>query len=211
MVYRTDVTNAQGDYAVTLPHGTYRVGFTDLSGDYQSEFYDDVAALENASEVVLASAAETANASLGLGGWISGTVTAVDGGAPIEGVEVALYRFFDAGDDSYWEEVKFASTDAQGEYLLYAPAGTYHVGFNGSGVNFASEYYVDAATVDGGTDVEISQAGVGTNSIDAALDSRGRLRGTVTAAGGGGPLAGIEVATYRNVGTTWTRPGSRRT
>jgi len=52
-------TGSGGAYALSVPPGTYRIGFDDLSGTLQDEFFDNAASLSAATDVVVASGATT--------------------------------------------------------------------------------------------------------------------------------------------------------
>ena len=71
-------TDAAGNYTITgLSAGTYRVEFFDISGNYASEYYDDVTDVDAASNVAVGVATTTSgiNAALSLSGydtWASG-------------------------------------------------------------------------------------------------------------------------------------------
>ena len=196
--YRTLDTDALGEYTISLPAGTYRVGFD--AGDPQivNEFYNDKTSLDTATNVVVsANQVTTANAGLALAGWIGGTVTTADGGLPIGGVAVSAHAL--VGGD--WQDVVSTVTATDGTYRLYGPPGTYRVLFYGAGVGFGTEYYDNVSTVDQATNVDIDAPATGTESINATLALRGRVTGVVTDEATGDPLEGIEVRVYRNFGT----------
>lgn len=65
-------TDAAGNYTLTgLSAGTYRVEFLDYSGNYSTEFYNDVADIDLATDVVVGVAATTSgiNAVMSLAGY----------------------------------------------------------------------------------------------------------------------------------------------
>lgn len=190
-------TNAQGEYSIALPVGTYHLGFEDLTSTFQSEFYDNTRAVEGADDVeVIEGDVTTVDASLGVTGWISGNVSDEDTLDPIADADVTLYALVGAD----WEAVDWAQTDIDGNYLLTGGQGTYRVGFDGSVVGFGAEYFDDEAELAVGDPVEITGPGEETAGIDALLSSSGQVKGVVTAVGTG-PVSGIEVLAYRNFGT----------
>lgn len=71
-------TDAAGNYTITgLSAGTYRVEFFDISGNYTSEYYNDVTDVDTASDVAVGVATTTSgiNAALSVSGydtWASG-------------------------------------------------------------------------------------------------------------------------------------------
>ena len=90
-----------------LPTGTYRVGFRDESGQYLGEYYDNATSVETATDVPVTAGATTDNidAELASAGHITGTVTAEAGGAPIADMQVTVYKLYQDGGDSWWEEI----------------------------------------------------------------------------------------------------------
>ena len=156
------------------------------------------------------------------GGTITGHVTALDGGAPLEDVYVDVYT-----SQGGW--VDDTETDASGAYSITAlPAGSYKVQFHpslaGPSIAYIEEYYNDKATLSLGDLVNVG-AGAVVSGINAVLARGGQFTGQVTAADGGALLQGVEVVVYDNLGyrkgsattsasgvytTTGFRPGSYR-
>ena len=92
--------------------------------------------------------------------------------------------------------------------------GAYRVGFYDESGAYLREYYDNAASVQTATDVPVT-VGSTTGSIDAALADAGHITGTVTAAGGGGPIDNLWVLVYQQVdegsGLTWDVVGGTST
>lgn len=136
--------------------------------------------------------AENIDASLVEGGSISGSVTAADGREPLSEVEVCAASVASPTVKSCDE------TDASGGYELHSlPTGSYKVGFWGSGrsAGFEPSYYQGQQSREQATPVSVT-AGVATAGIDASLAEGGQIRGLVSAAAGGAPLAGISVCLF---------------
>ena len=117
---------------------------------------------------------------LSTGGGISGTVTA-EGGGPLQGICVDVY------DAASGEVVRFAETDASGQYTVLVGAGSFKVEF----LDFCdaendrlSEWYNDKLSEAAADPVSVG-AGTITGGINAALAAGGSISGTVTAEGGG--------------------------
>lgn len=192
-----DYTSASGNYSFTAPPGVYRLGFIDYTGTYAPEYHLNAATIDEATSVTLADGGTLdVDAILAAYGWIEGTITSSAGGAPIEDVDVILYR--DNGD--FWEEYAYTGTDGAGDYRVDAPVGVYRLQFDGQFVGHATEVYNNKATVEDGDPVAVTAEGVGTLNVDATLDPIGLVSGTVTGSGVG-PLEGIGVTFYRNDGT----------
>ena len=207
-------TASDGTYDVGgLPTGTYRVSFYDESGTYLGECYDDATSVDFATDIPVTAGATTGSidAALASAGHITGTVTAEVGGVPIADVAVSVYKQYQDGIDSWWEEIRGTYTASDGTYDLGGlPTGTYRVGFRDSSGAMAFEYYDNATAVDAATDVPVT-AGSTTPDIDAALVNAGHIAGTVTAEAGGAQLAGVWVSVYAPSGAGWAEIGGTET
>lgn len=128
------VTNgADGTWTVTVPAGTYRVGFQ-LVG-YDLQWFDDSETAAGATPVVVTPGDERTglDAALDLGtSTISGRVTSQETGQPLQGVRVVvLSRTEDRDGVTRWTESQLdpARTDAQGDYTATVGSGTYRIGY----------------------------------------------------------------------------------
>lgn len=196
------VTAADGTYALHVPAGTYRIGFSDAHGPYRTVFFNGADDFALADDVVVGSAdVANINASMGLNYPITGKVT-VDG-VDMPGVAVTAYRQVAGGSGSTaWEAVKVTVSRSDGTYTLYVPDGTYRVGFATWQGGFDPLYYDRATSLATATDVVV--AGAEVPNIDAAIvrevpESGPAITGTVTVADAGGPASGVFV-------TAWRRP-----
>ena len=133
------------------------------------------------------------------GSSISGTVTALEGTTPLEGIHITAYQ--NAG--FWWDAMAWATTDSDGRYTLDGlEGGTYRVGFWDLNGTYAETYFADAADVDGATDIALGASQALTN-IHARLAPVSSIAGTVTALDGITPLEDIYVTAYRNKGSWW--------
>ena len=130
-------------------------------------------------------------------GHITGTVTADDGGAPIEGICVSVYAFVSGGWHAQVE------TDSSGSYDVGGlPTGDYKVWFQDcSGTDTYTDEYFDDSIDQGETTPVAVTDGATTPAIDAGLAAAGRITGTVTDDETGQPLAGICVTASTRSGT----------
>lgn len=192
------VTALDGSYALHLTDGTYRVGFSDASGPYRTEFFDDAVTVEQADDVVVAgNDVGGINADLGLNHAITGAVT-VDG-IDMPGVTVSAYQA-DASDPTGWVEVKVTSTGQGGSYALYLADGTYRIKFQTFQARFDAVFYPGVSSVDAAADVVLAGADVPDISVAIStgeIDSGPAITGTVTLAGTGAPVGGVAVTAYR--------------
>jgi len=192
-------TAADGSYQLTgLDAGTYRVGFSDSSATYLSEYFNDKPTVDSADDVVVIGGATTANidATLAAAGHITGMVKD-GGGAGLGGIYVYVYRSYGSGG---WTHVTTVSTAADGSYgVAGLTSGTYRVGFSDSSATYLPEYYNDKPDLASADDVVVI-GGATTANIDATLAAAGHITGTVKDAGGAG-LANIYVAIYRSDGS----------
>jgi hypothetical protein len=159
----------QGYYRIKpLDPGVYRVRFFDYSGDYVPEYYHDKTTVEAADDVTVEAdvLTENINASLAavLETSLSGTVTSSGNGLPLSGIMVVLY--VDLGD---WTSISTTFTLPDGTYQFGGlSAGTYRVGFQDWFGAYSEEYYDNADSVGGATDIPVNEGDVITG-IDAGL------------------------------------------
>ena len=195
-------TDASGWYTIIgLATGAYYAR-TSNSLSYLDELYDDLpcpgsnCTVTSGTAVGVTAGAATASIDFGLtlGGTIMGTVTDAATGAPLAGIDV---RVETAGGG--W--AGGAATNAAGLYMVAGlVTGTYYVRTSGS-LPHIDELYNDLpcpggnCTVTAGTGVSVT-AGATTTDIDFGLTLGGRITGTVTDAGTGAPMAGINVQVY---------------
>lgn len=190
-------TNASGRYAIGgLPAGAYQVDFTpdpETQAEYLSEIYNQQFDAASANLVAVAAGAVTPNinATLTIGGAISGRVLAADTGEGLSGVVAAI----SVGDDDPIDEVV---TDDNGEYLSDAlPTGSYKVTFlppDGDPAYIQGVYATPVGVV----------APEETPNINATLSLGGQIRGRVTAAGTVNGLADVNVEVYTAEGDLLT-------
>jgi 5-hydroxyisourate hydrolase-like protein (transthyretin family) len=191
-------TNALGQYdAGSLQTGNYRVKFTDPSGIYAFEYYDDVPYIDDSADVAVTvgSATPDIDAQLGIAGHVTGTVT--DGTIPLSDIQVNVYHWTGSAYD--WSYVAY--TDVSGNYEMGGlAAGTYRVQFHDSNYVYITEYYDNALDLSSAADISVT-AGFTTPGIDAVLAEGGHITGTVT--DGTNPLSNIEVEIYHWTGTVY--------
>ena len=185
---------------VGLPAGTYFVGYSDSSGDYAFEYYDDAVSLTEAAAIVLdGSNSAVADAMLGVAGRIQGTLTGPDGAPPLNGYVFA----FPAG--SLPTTPLTLSGLSGGQYDLGGlNSGDYVIQFTGSvDSGHFTEYYENAYEWSAATNVVVT-AGFATSGIDGVIgeDQDGVLQGTVLD-GHGDPVRGIEINLLRRRDNGW--------
>ena len=180
-------TGSGGTYDLGLPSGTYRLQF-DAPGPYATEWWDDATSRATATDVVVpvSTTVTGRNASLAAASSIAGRVTDA-GGAPLQFVDVTAYLPDGFGG---WDEVKYAETNATGDYeLANLDPGSYRVGF--SSPSLVPEFWDDAGRVGLADTITVGPQSAVTGK-NAVLAARSSISGVVTAAGGV-PLAGIDV------------------
>ena len=181
-------TGASGDWSVPVADGAYRVHF---AGDgWVDEYYDNVAAEEDATVVTVAGASRTGlDAQLAPGGTITGTVMDAATSAPLADAEV--FAFMPNGDDE-----EFAFTDDAGTFTLSGlTPGEWVVQYGADG--HIDEYFDNQSTQ--ATANRITVTSGGTATANATLAKATNVSGTVTGAGGT-PLDGVSVDLHRVVG-----------
>ena len=201
-------TAADGTYTLTgVPSGSVDVRFFatglcpgGVASGFVNEWYNNQTSQATANAVTVNPDATTANinASLALGGTITGHVTAAVGGASLSGICVAT--LIPGGDDAL---VTSVATGAGGTYSLTGvPTGGVHVEFfatgfcpGGAASNFVTQWYNNQISVSSANVVNVSAGGT-TANINAAFSASGAISGTVTDANGGTPINGLCVADY---------------
>jgi hypothetical protein len=203
-------TTAGGSYSFTGLHdGSYRL-VTTFAWPRVGELWDDITCHNGPPDgcsppdgdpVAVTAPAETAEVdfALALGGSLSGSVTEDPSGTPLSEVRVEAYN----ADAAVF--VGTTSTGGAGSWIIEGlPTGSYRVQTFGAAPH-ADELYDDMACPNGwcdvtpGTPVALT-APADTGSIDFALAAAGAISGTVTEAGSGTPLSGIEVEVFDAAG-----------
>ena len=195
------VTAADGTYLFTnRAPGDYELWFRDLSGQWFSEYHDDVATRAEATAVTLtAGGSVTVDADLAARSGptapaIGGQVTSTLDGTPIQGIQVRAYPAGGGNSSATF-------TDANGNYTLTRPAGDYKLWFRDiGGQTWISEYHQDQATLAAADIVTLGTTNV---TVNAALDpvgggdpTYGTISGTVTSTVDDTPIQGIQVRLY---------------
>ncbi|MGO9457588.1 MAG: carboxypeptidase regulatory-like domain-containing protein [Acidimicrobiales bacterium] len=184
-------TLSTGKYTVKgLSTGSYRVGFYSCleSQNYLTQWYNGQTTESDATAVtVTAGTTPTPNidASLVVGGKITGKVTAASGGATLGGICVDAVSGFTGTE---------TTTAGDGTYTLKGLAtNTYKVEFAACGntENYASQWYNDSTSETNATPVPVTAGATPTPNIDAALVVGGEISGKVTAAVGGEGLSTV--------------------
>lgn len=163
----TAVTGDDGRYSVgKLDDGTYRVRFDDSSGNYSTEFYNDVPRADLAEDVVLVPGGgmrDLLPTELGGAAHLTGLVTGSTG-AGIEGAEVTAYVV----QDDVWIPFVTVSTGADGRYDVGGlPGGAYTLGFHDPATG-VGEYWNDNAALADADTLNVDSAG-STTGLDARL------------------------------------------
>jgi 5-hydroxyisourate hydrolase-like protein (transthyretin family) len=188
MVY----TDADGDYGLNVPEGTYRLRFVPSTFDYAREFYHDAPDLDRAQDVVLGAVPVTGvDEVLQRHGRIGGRVEA-QGGAPLRGIEVVVHRFL----EGEWQEVSSDTTDADGHYSVPRLAPDDYRVHIGGGSGHAGEWHANAESLSSADDVTVGPGAA--VDVDATLSPGGVVSGTVT--GAAAPVADLDVELLRQVG-----------
>jgi hypothetical protein len=207
----TVLSDPYGAYALGgLPAGQYLIFFEDASQRYFPEWFDGVAAQDEALVVtaVAGSVASNKNAVLGLSGRIAGTITG-PGGGPLQGIHATACTW-DGVDAT---SVSSDMTVADGSYEIRGlPAGTYRIEFaDYLGGEYVTEWFSNATDVALADDVTVGDGEI-VAGIDAALDEvpATGIAGTVTGPDAIAPLATVQVSAYAWDGSNavWAASGS---
>ncbi|MBM4029500.1 MAG: hypothetical protein FJ280_29500, partial [Planctomycetes bacterium] len=195
-------TDTAGQYNYGgLEAGNYKVYFRDPAGQHAPEWYDDALKSGNAKLVAVSAGATTEgiNASLAGVSRITGTVTGPNSLTPLGGIRAKGYWY----EGSYWQEIGDTTTDVSGGYSLGGlVAGVYLVRFEDPAGNYVAEYYNDGHSSSTADSVSVG-ADATVAGVDVSLAAAGRIRGTVTNAGSGSPLANTYVSAYYGYNESW--------
>jgi putative cell wall-binding protein len=168
-------TDATGHFsAAGLSAGTYTVffnthaSFSGIPAHYVSEWWSNQLFRSNATQLVVNDGDNVVlDASLTLGGSISGTIT---GQTTASGALRATAYTKDPGSGEWVYTVDALAEGGTYELLGLDPSLPYRVRFTNGGVqpHFAPEYYPDVTTIDVAQDVSVTSGGV-TGNINAVL------------------------------------------
>jgi 5-hydroxyisourate hydrolase-like protein (transthyretin family) len=183
-------TGPDGEYTIpSLTTGEYRVEFSDPSDYHFTQYYEEKDSFYEAGpvSVVTGKATEGIDAAMRAAGAITGTVTSVSGGGPLENIQVCAQ----AVNGGY--AGRCTTTNSAGEYTLGPLAtGEYTVEFSSTAGAYASQYYNGRSSAAEANPVLVS-VGSTTREIDAAMTPGGQIAGKVTSKATMTALGGIEV------------------
>ncbi len=204
-IFNQCLSDATGAYVFTgLPAGSY-VLWTSNEQGYVDELYDNIQCAGGCyyfegTQVSISAGNDASGIDFALtpGGRISGTITASNGGAFIEDVDVRIYN--EEGDS-----ITTATTSADGSYLSPTglPSGNYFVRTANS-QGFFDEIWDNRACT-GACDPTTGDAvsvtiGATTSDIDFSLDSGGGISGHITSSGDGAPIDRVRIDFYDAAG-----------
>ena len=177
------LTNEAGVYTITgLDSGIYTVKFS--ASTYVPQYYNAKAEASEATPVSVTAPATTPNinASLQVGGEITGTVTDAFTGKALAGALVCASPSAGLG---------CATANGAGEYAITGLAtGQYTVKFTSS--TYTPQYYSGKAEASEATPVSV-KAGSAKAGVNAALQPSGQISGKVTDASTNNAIAGAKV------------------
>ena len=169
-----------GSYKVKgLAAGTYKVSFAGGDSGALSEWYDNAPTADKAAPITLAAGQDRAgvDATLALGGSISGKVNILPGFNPMDGYYSAeIYR---AEDSTQW--VGYASVGTDGRFKLRGlAAGSYKVLFSSYNTGALDRWYGGADTFAGAATITVA-AGQAVAVADTTLIKGATISGKITA------------------------------
>lgn len=191
-IHATAYSDSNGNFSLPLPRdGEYQIGFTDPTGQYLDEYYNDKLTLESADDVrVAAEEVLTVTVELRRHPTISGTVMD-EQGEPVADAAVSLY-VHGFGDWMWQTQV---NTDAYGNYQFQElESRLYRLEFTDNEI--IQEYYNNKNTF---ADADILDLTTGPEHViaNAVVTRRGIVEGTVTDMSGR-PVEDLSVILYRN-------------
>jgi len=203
-------TDSDGIYIVGgLPPGQCIVQFQDWQYIYAPQWFSNVVNQAQANHItaIAGITVNNVNAALSTASHIIGTVTGTNKTTPIAGINVAAYRWTGAS----WEWSQSDQTDGAGAYNITGLAtGRYHVVFEDWNNVYMSAWYSNAISSAVADNITVGKSLIVSN-INASLALGSHISGRVTATNGVTPLAGINVAAYRQSETGWEYSGGAGT
>ena len=192
-VIATTTSDAAGNFAASVPPGSYKLVAADAAHVYAAGFVDNANSFVN-EHAFTVNAGQTAAAiriPLHRAGAVSGRVRD-SAGTPLAGMSVAAYN----ADGS---ERAATTTDANGAYTLFVSPGTFRVAaFDRSRV-FVTQFYPQRALFSNATLVTVNVAQT-VSSIDFSLGRGARFNGTIVDGTSQTPIDGISVGAYDDNG-----------
>jgi hypothetical protein len=186
-----EITDSAGKYEIdSLQPSFYEVSIeAEGRQNYLPQWYPGKPIREEAEWVEVKSGEDRAgiDAVLEVGGQITGTVTDVEGGAPIEGIEVCAHQIDRVTE---FGVIRCQESNADGEYTVWAlPTGQFKVEFepppfSRDAPNYIRQYYPGKSSW---SEAEVRGVTAGTTSpgIDAVMQRGIGVSGTVSEADGG--------------------------
>lgn len=196
--FKCTETDSSGEYtAAPLADGVYRVEFkSPSSSNYVSQFYNAKFSSWDEADTVEVAGGDTSgiDAILGEGGWIEGRVFDSVSEAGVPDIRVCASPLSHSGFN------RCMLTGSSGDYKLPGlGADSYVVGFvpeeGGGSLDYVWQFYKGKDSWFEPTPVEVS-AGSGTSGIDAAMERKGHIVGTVTDAATGAPIPSARVCLF---------------
>ena len=183
----TITTDVNGNYTLNVANGVYQV-----------TFYDNAYASYKTTEITIVdgSVISEIDAQLVLAGSIDGIVTDVNN-VPIEDIDVYIYEL----DNSNWKFKNSINTDSSGYYnFSEILPGAYRLRFSDNNwpESYIQEYYNDVATLELGTDIEVTASNntsIPNVIMNVIIIEGGNITGIVTD-GDGNPLQDVDVSAY---------------
>jgi len=195
--YAYATTDSSGAYTIVgLPTGSYTLQFDpQADSEYTTQWWLGKTTSGSATQfsVGTAQAVTGKDASLKLGGTVSGTVTGIGStlaGGAVSGVTVEAFS------SNRYSRQGTATTDSSGAYTLRGlPAGTYTLKFTSEKSSYIDQWFGNRTAYSTADSFTVA-LGKATTKKDARLTSGASVSGTVTAMATGAPIAGAWVEIY---------------
>ncbi len=196
-----EVDASDGSYELAgLEPGTYRVGFFDEAGLVVPEYFNDVAYLDDADDIVVdGQPVVGVDATLAPASRITGTITGAITGAGDLPLDLAYVRAYAADPEAGYPYAGSVGTDDLGHYDLGGLAGgTYKLFFGDHSGSYAGEFHAGATTIRT-ADVVVVETDSVLPGMDVTLAPASSIGGRVTDDVTGDPIGDAVVTAYIEV------------
>ncbi len=187
-------TDVDGRFTMTLQPGSYRLVAIDNTFTFAAAFLGGATSFEGSTAITLNAGQVRSGITfrLDIGGLVAGKVVDAATGKGIAGITVAAYN----PDGT---ERTFVTTDANGQYVLLLPSGSFRIAAFDTNLVYATQFYPQQTSFARSTGISAT-IGQSMTLPPFTLSHGGRVSGTVTDVTSHAPIPGAIVVAYDPTG-----------